>query len=224
MRFEKNKECIKYFLMALVILGCMYTGGISKIFAPLYDRVYYGTITDMLLGYTSAIFYIIEIVILVKICKKIGVQVFAPKEEKGKELANWQVATLFALTIIPILIVSACINWEVKFVHDLGDNVTILGLWYNVGGMVSYGTRLMMMIMFIACIQRGFEFILKTNFIIPYGAIFAIITFGLIDFFVFSTTFRVFYLIISFLYGIIYLIAQRKVSITWVLCYIIYLL
>jgi len=112
----------------------------------------------------------------------------------------------------------------VKIVYDLGDNVTILGLWINVSKMVIYGSRLFILIMFISCIQKAFEFIIKSKYIIPYGAIFAIITFGLIDFFVFKFEFRVFYLIITFLYGIIYLVAARKVSITWILCYLIYLL
>lgn len=224
MKFEKNKTSIKYFVMALVILGCLYTGGIVKVLTPLYSMIYYGTITDILLRYTEAIIYIIETIILVQICKKIGVEIAASKDLKGKELSNWKVITLFALTILPILIISACIGWKVKVVHDLGENVTILGLWVNVGNMVIYGSRLAMMIMFIACIQKGFEFIIKCKYMIPYGAIFAILTFGLIDFFVFGFEFRVFYLIISFLYGIIYLIADRKVSITWILCYLIYLL
>ena len=47
----------------------------------------------------------------------------------------------------------------------------------------------------------------------------AFLTFGLIDFFVLNMDLRAFYLIVSLLYGIIYLIAKRKFGITYILCY-----
>ena len=66
--------------------------------------------------------------------------------------------------------------------------------------------------------------IFKTKYVIPYGAIFALLTFGLIDFFVLTMDLRLFYLVMSFLYGIIYLVADKKFMTTWALCYLIYLL
>ena len=47
-----------------------------------------------------------------------------------------------------------------------------------------FAVRMLLMIMFVACIQKGFEINFKTKFTIPYGAILALLTFGLIDFFV----------------------------------------
>ena len=131
---------------------------------------------------------------------------------------------LFVLTILPMLIISACINWKVKIVYALGIRVTTVGLACNVCEILSYAVRMILMVMFIASIQKGFECIFKTKYIIPYGAIFAFLTFGLIDFFALGMDLRAFYLIVSLLYGVIYLVADRRFSITWVLCYLIYLL
>ena len=123
-----------------------------------------------------------------------------------------------------MLIVSACINWKVKIVYALGVKVTTVGLVCNVCEILAYAVRMVLMIMFIVSIQKGCELIFKSKYIIPYGAILAFLTFGLIDFFVLAMDLRVFYLIASLLYGVIYLIADRKFATTWVLCYLIYLL
>ena len=111
-----------------------------------------------------------------------------------------------------------------KIVYALGVRVTTVGLVCNVCEILAYAVRMVLMIMFIASIQKGFELIFKTKYIIPYGALLAFLTFGLIDFFVLAADLRAFYLVVSLLYGIIYLVADRRFAITWVLCYLIYLL
>ena len=123
-----------------------------------------------------------------------------------------------------MLIISASIGWKVKIVHALGERVTIMGLLCNVCEMLAYAVRMVLMIMFISCIQKCFEGIIATKLIVPYGAIFAILTFGLIDFFFFPVPFNAFYLVMSFLYGIIYLVADKKFALSYLICYLIYLL
>lgn len=224
MTIVKDKNCIKYFILAGVILLCLYSSGLAELFVPIFDNIYYGNLVDMFVAITSAIIWGIEIGVIIFVCKKLNIEIFTPKENKGKELQTWKVILLFVLTIVPMLIVSACINWKVKIVYALGVKVTTVGLACNACEILAYAVRMVLMIMFIVSIQKGFDLIIKTKYIIPYGAIFAFLTFGLIDFFVLSLDLRAFYLIASLLYGVVYLIADKKFSITWVLCYLIYLL
>ncbi|MBQ7798142.1 MAG: hypothetical protein IJ371_03365 [Clostridia bacterium] len=224
MTFVKDKNCIKYFALAGVILLCLYSNGLAELFTPIFDDIYYGNLVKMFTAIVSAIIWGIEIGLLVFACKKFGIEVFTSKEKKGKELFTWQVMLLFVLTILPMLIISACINWKVKIVYALGVKVTTVGLVCNVCEILAYAVRMILMVMFIASIQKGFEMIFKTKYIIPYGAIFAFLTFGLIDFFVLGMDLRAFYLVVSILYGIIYLVADKRFLPTWVLCYLIYLL
>ena len=224
MTIVKDKKCIKYFALAGVILLCLYSNVLAKAFNSIFDDIYYGNLTKMFEAIVSAIIWGIEVGIIIFVCKKFNIEIFTPKEKKGKEMFNWQVILLFVLTILPMLIISACINWKVKIVYALGIKVTTVGLACNVAEIVAYAVRMVLMVMFIASIQKGFELIFKTKYIIPYGAIFAFLTFGLIDFFVLTVDLRAFYLIVSLLYGIIYLVADRRFGITCVLCYLIYLL
>lgn len=224
MTIVKDKSCIKYFVLAGVILLCLYSNVLANVFIPIFDDIYYGNLVDMFVAIVSAIIWGVEVGLIIFACKKFGIEVFTAKEKKGKEMQTWQVILLFVLTLLPMIIISACINWKVKIVYALGVRVTTVGLACNVCEILAYAVRMILMVMFISCIQKGFELIFKTKYIIPYGAIFAFLTFGLIDFFVLSMDLRAFYLVVSLLYGIIYLVADKRFLPTWVLCYLIYLL
>lgn len=224
MTIVKDKSCIKYFCLAGIILLCLYSNGLADLFIPIFDNIYYGNLVKMFVSLTSAIIWGVEILAIVIVSEKLGIHLFTSKENKGKELQTWKVILLFVLTILPMLIISACINWKVKIVYALGVKVTTVGLACNACEILAYAVRMVLMVMFIVCVQKGFELIFKTKHIIPYGAIFAFLTFGLIDFFVLAIDLRAFYLMASLLYGVIYLVADKKFGITWVLCYLIYLL
>lgn len=223
MTITKNKQCIKYFILAAVLLLCLYSSKLADLFIPIFDNIYYGNLIKLFVSITSAAIWGIEIAIILFVYKRFDIQIFTKKEGK-KELSLSRVIILFVLTILPMLIISACINWQVKIVYALGVKVTTVGLVCNVAEILAYAVRMILMLMFIVCIQKGFEQIFKTKYIIPYGAIFALITFGVMDFFILNMDLRVFYLVVSFLYGIIYLVADRKFSTSWILCYLIYLL
>jgi len=223
MKFVKNKTSIKYFCFAAIILVCLYSNVLSKFFVPIFDNIYYGNLTNLFIAVVNAVIWGLEVCLLVIVAKKLSVHFFTEQENKG-ELKLWKVLTLFALAIIPMLIISASIGWKVKIVHALGERVTIMGLLCNVCEMLSYAVRMLLMIMFISCVQKGFDGIITTKLIVPYGAIFAILTFGLIDFFLFPVPFKAFYLVMSFLYGIIYLVADKKFALSYLICYLIYLL
>lgn len=224
MTIIKDKKCIKYFVLAGIILLCLYSNALAKLFNPIFDDIYYGNLVKMFEAIISAIIWGIEVGLIIFACKKFDIKMFAKKDKDAKELQTWKVILLFAITILPMLIISACINWKVKIVYALGVKVTTVGLVCNLCEILAYAVRIILMIMFIASIQNGFEIVFKTKYVIPYGAIFAFLTFGLIDFFVIGMDLRAFYLIVSLLYGVIYLLSGRKFSTTWILCYLIYLL
>lgn len=224
MTFVKDKSCLKYFIVSLIILICLYTNVVAKFFTPIFDNIYYGNLVNMFKAVVSAVIWGIEVGVIAFVCKKKHVLCFSSSETKGKNLKTWKVILLFVLTILPMLIISAVLGFKLKIVYSLGVRVTIVGLLCNVCEMLAYAVRMVLMIMFIACIQKGFEKIIKTKLTIPYGAIFAFLTFGLIDFFFFKVELAVFYLVASFVYGIIYIVTEKKFCLTWLLCYLIYLL
>ena len=224
MTITKDKKCIKYFCLAGIILLCLYSNILAQLFVPIFDNIYYGNLVNLFVWLASAFIWGVEAIVIIFICKKFDIKIFTPAEHKGKELQTWQVILLYVLTILPMIIISAYLNFKLKIVYALGVKVTTMNLVGNVAEMLSYAVRMVLIVMFIASVQKGFETVFKSKYIIPYGAIFAFLTFGLIDFLVLGMDLRAFYLCVSLLYGVIYLVANKKFAITWLLCYLIYLL
>ncbi|MBQ8430620.1 MAG: hypothetical protein IJX26_01580 [Clostridia bacterium] len=226
MTFVKDKSSIKYFLVAIIIAVAVYLGQLSSLLEPVFDNIYYGNLTKMFTSLTSLLIWLIEFFLIKFMCKKIGVSLFTPKEKKGKELSIKRLILLFALAILPMLIISIYLHFQVKIVYLLGIRVTLAVLACNACEILSYIVRILLIIMFISCVQTGFEINIKfnKNIIIPYGAILSFLIFGLIDFFLIPLDLNWFYLICSFYYGVIYLVADRNFARTFVICYLIWLL
>ena len=227
MSFRRDRECIKYFIAALIILICIYSNKIADLFIPIFDNVYYGNLTDMFVAIASAIIWGLEILVIGLVARRFKVYLYKDPNADKSEMELWRVVVLFVITILPMIIVSACINWKVKIVYALGVRVTTVGLVCNAAAILSYAVRMILMVMFIRCVQEGLDKLFEyknPNLAIPFGAIFALLTFGIIDFFVLGMDLRAFYLVASFVYGLIYLISRRKFGVTYILCYLIYLL
>lgn len=226
MTFVKDKSSIKYYMLAVVTLLCIYSSWISNLFEPLYDNIYYGNLVKLFISATNLFLWLIEFLSIVFVCKKLKIQLFQSKEENKKEMPLWQLCLLFGLVVLPMLVISIYLNFKVKLIYSLGIRVTSVNLACNAVEIVSWIVRMMLVVLFIACIQRAFETNFKFNkkIVIPWGAIFCFLTIGLIDFFAFPVDLNWFYLVCSFYYGIIYLVANRKYLNSFVLCYLIWLL
>ena len=227
MSFVKDKSSIKYYILALVCVVCVYSSQISKLFIPVFDNIYYGNLVDMFVALTSMIIWLIEFLVIFFVCKKLGIHIFTDKEKRKQELPLWRVIVLFIAVLIPIFIISAYLNFKVKLVYSLGIRVTSVGLACNACEILATVFKILLIIMFIHFIHLALDknFKCKNEKIqICWGAIFSFLIFGLIDFFCFPVDLNWFYLISSFWYGIVYLLANRKFSTTFILSYIIWLL
>ena len=157
MTITKNKECVKYFIVAGVILLCLYSSKFADLFIPIFDNVYYGNLVDMFVAIASAIIWGIEILILSLVAKRFNIYLFNNPDAEKKELELWRVIVLFVITILPMIIISACVGWKVKIVYALGIRVTTVGLVCNICEILAYAVRMVLMIMFIRCMQEGFD-------------------------------------------------------------------
>lgn len=228
--FIKDKESLKYYILALISVFCVYIMKLTEFLAPLYKKIYYGFVVDILINVTNLILWVIMFLTMFFVCRKLHINIFTnkPKEER-KELSLKRLILLYALAILPMLGVSIYLNFTLKIVFDMGSRVTILGLWTNVTNMLSWGARLLFIVMFINFMHMGLEKNIRfkselLNKYFPFGAILSFLVFGLIDLFVLEMTIPYFYLILSFYYGIIYLASDRKFASTYIICYLIWLL
>ena len=227
--FIKDKSSLKYYLISIICILCVYSSLLIKLFSPLLDNIYYGNITDVLINSFSLVLWALELIILCLLCKKFNINIFSTKENKHKELPLLRLIILFIFSIIPMLAVSIYLDFTIKIVYELGVKVTVWGFVQNAINMVSYIIRFAFITIFINCIHLGFEKNIKFNNekfnkYFPFGAIFSFLVFGILDLIFISNNLKVFYLLMSFVYGIVYLLSDRKFATTFIVSYLIWLL
>lgn len=226
--FTKDKSSIKYYILAAVCVLCVYSCKISELFIPIFDNVYYGNIVDVFVNLTNFVLWIIEFLAIFFVCRKLGIKIFT-EEERKKELSLPKLIILFVAAVLPMLIISAYLGFTVKVVYNLGGRVTIVGFLGNLCNWVSWGARLILMTLFIHFIHLGVAKNIQfnktwLNEYFPWGSILSILIFGLLDFFFISPNLEWFYLILTFYYGIIYLLSGRKFYSSYIINYLIWLL
>ena len=229
MTFVKDKSAIKYYILALICVVCVYSCKISELFIPFFDNIYYGNLVKLFVAVSNLILWGIEFLVLFFVCKKLGIKIFTKEEFKGKELSLWRLILLFVLAILPMFLISIYLNFKVKIIYQLGIRVTSVGLGCNACEILSWAMRMAFMVLFIHFMHLGIESnfkfkVEKLNQYFPWGAIFSFLVFGLIDFFAFPVDLNWFYLLATFWYGIIYLVSNRKFSTTYIISYLIWLL
>lgn len=223
--FKKDSSSVIYFILAIVCIGCIYSAKLSNLFLPLFSKVYYGNLNGLFLSITSIIIWIFEIFGIDLFCrKKLDYQPINDKDKNIPSISLLRIFIIFILTFIPILIISAMLGWELKIVDDFGEKIESVTLSVVASGYVASLFKMVLMILTIRFFQIGMSKIIKTKVELPWGGLLLMLTFGLIEFFVTGGKFAWMYLIFNLIFGIIYLVANKRFSTTYWVSYILYLL
>lgn len=227
MKFVKDKSSIKYYILMMITVICVYSCKLTELLIPLFEKVYYGNLVNVFVNVCNLFLWLIEFLIIFFVCKKLGIKIFTTSEKHEMKLSR--LIVLFIFAVVPMLVISVYLGFTLKIVYDLGSRVTILGLLGNVANMASWLVRMVFIVMFInfahLAIEKNITF--KAGFLnkyFPWGSILSLLIFGILDFFFISTSLKWFYLVLSFYYGIIYLLSDRKFMPTYLISYLIWLL
>ena len=220
-----NKETWKYLIFGLISLALIPLSNIVLLFEPLYENVYYGTLTKLYNDILKLIFWIVSSVILSKVSKKVlGFNPLrSPVESRKEELPIKNVILLTLIAASCIALVSYNVGWQVKILADLGERYTGLQLELALGEWASVVGKMFVVIMMLNFFQEGMEKSYPTKFI-PWGGILLFFTFGLYELIAGSTTMPLVYLGFTLVYGIIHLLTHKNFFKSIFLIYFIYLL
>lgn len=226
---EQKALLIKYAIFIAVTLGAMYIVQLFRLFAPLFQRVYYGNLTTMFFYILCVLFWIPCLAVLyLQIKKHTGYKVF---RRARKELSLKRSLIIYACAVVPIFIVSAALGFELKVVFELGKRVTGIQLGTN-GVMYAYGAvKLLLGVILIELVQECMDILYRGKYAgkIPWGGIFYAVIVGLIDVIVAYATgaqvlFAWLYVAFHLLYGVIYLLSEKNFYVTYFVSLIIYIL
>lgn len=220
-----NNEKIHKLLFLITLFLSVISCEIFRLFDFLFDNIYYGYITPLLIDILRIIAYILITVFACKYAKKNFKEI---DYIKSKELSLKSVTILYLLTIITIFIVTAILKFKLKLVADLGENIGSIAVYINLTSIVCNLARIPITMLIIrysedlinSCID------LKYTKYISFGGIVALLTIGLFEFILFSDFefIDVLFLIFNILYGYIYRLSYKNYKLSMIICMIIRLL
>lgn len=220
-----NKETWKYILFGIACLLVLPLSNVMLLFEPLYENVYYGTLTEMYNDVLKAIFCVVGMIVIHIISKKkLGFSPLRSKlESRKEELPIKNVIVLTLITMSCIALVSGMVGWQVKILADLGERYTGLQIELAAAKWGCAVAKIMLVVMMLNFFQEGMEKSIPSKHI-PWGGILLFLTFGLYELIVGATTLPLVYLLLTLVYGEIFLLTHKNTFKSCVLIYVIYLL
>lgn len=223
--FRKDKDAYKYFLLAAISLICIYTSKLSNLFLPLFSKVYYGNLNGMFLTVATIIIWSFELVAVYFLAKnKFNIYLFNKKGKDVEKPSLLNILITFLLTFIPILIISAMLDWNLKIVDDFGQKIESIKVTSVVSQYAQFLLKILWTTTIISLVQEGMERLIVTKIRIPWGGIVLMLTFGIIEVFVFDGKFKLMYLLFNLIFGLIYLLTNKNFTKTYWISYILYIL
>lgn len=222
---KKDKDAYKYFLLAFLSLACIYTSKLSNLFLPLFSKVYYGNLNGMFLAIATIIIWAFELVAVYYFAKnKFGIYLFSKKNKDVETPSLLKVLMTFLITFIPIMIISALLGWNLKIVDDFGQKIESIKVTSVISQYVQFLLKILWTTIIIVLVQEGMEKIVVTKAKIPWGGIVLMLTFGILELFLFDGKFKIMYLLFNLIFGVIYLLTNKSFSKTYWISYILYIL
>jgi len=224
LKSEINKQRVLILLIAAaILLLSVYVANIFHLLdEPLFSLVYYGNLNGIFYTVCAVIFYITVHRILAVILKRKQIFYFSPKSPKPLSIVKR--AVIYSIILAFGLGISIYLNFTLKVVYELGERITGMQLLNNGVNYVLESVKILFAVSIIALVQEAFDSCFDTAIPLPVGGLVLFLTFGILEFIFNFSTFSPIYLIFSFVYGVIFLLADKRTYLTFGICVILYLL
>ena len=228
-RAEEKRLAYKYLLFAGITLALIYVPHIFRLLIPLFDKIYYGNLSEMFMYICHVVFWVPLLPVLYKQIKKhTGYKVF---RKSGQELSLKRSLWIYLCAVLPIFLVSAVLGFELKIVYELGKRVTAMQITTNVVMYADGFVKLILCVVIIELVQEAAELLYKGKYArkIPWGGIVLCVLYGSLELIVAYALhlhhgLAWLYVAFDLLYGVIYLLSKKNFFITYFVGLIIYLL
>ena len=223
---NKNKqeriESIRYFLLAFVLATAVFLSQIAYLFQEqLFDWIYYGNITTLLAHALVVVYIVPFIIIFHKLYRRHGgiSPFFLKRDQKIHILRRF---ALYLMAIVPIIVTAMIMKFRFKLEVNLGEG--FFQILENAGGMVTTVLRLITAVYFIFLVERGCRKLFTAHRYIPFGGILCAIVFGLAELLLIGGTFAWLNVALYLYVGIVYVVAEERFAVTYVIAVALFLL
>lgn len=222
----EKRRAYTMLIAAGVTLAVLFLSRLIWLFKPVFDLVYYATLSIILYYIIVGVVFTVFIIVLNHYLKKLcDCRLFLPQK---KHMDVPRTLAVILVGAIVMLCVSAGFKFKVKIQVEMGSGVTMATALINLAIYVYYGLHLWLGLTAAALVQRALTILLPTKYSVPWGAIFLVTVFGLAEFaFEFGTTTHLYpwlYYILTYAYAVVYELTDRSFHLTYWTCIIIMVL
>ena len=189
---------------------------------PLFSAIYYGNLNTMFYHVACAAFILAFFALYHRGMKKKAA--FTPFVKVREPLTVKSKLLLYFMTIIPVFITSAALDFRFKLVYGLGERVTAMTLLGNGVGYIHTAAKLLCVIYFVALVEAAFEAMFHSVRPVPVGGILAAATFGIGEMVFAPSAFSLLQLFLIGYFGVVYILSQKRFGVTYALALIMYIL
>lgn len=223
---EEKRRAFTMLIAAGITLGVLLISRLFWLFKPLFDLVYYGTLPIILYYILLIIVYTVFVILLNKYLKKLcNLRMFLPQKH---QVSVRNTLAIIAIGAITVFFISLGFNFKVKVQVEMGFGVTMATALINLAVYIYYGLHLWLGLIAASLVQRALDILLPAKFSLPWGAIFLVAVFGVLEFLLEATTtvhmYPWLYFILTFVYAAVYELTGRSFHLTYWACIIIMVL
>lgn len=187
------------------------------LFEPLFDKVYYGTLSEIIYYILLGLIYSAFVVSLnVFIKKRCSVRLFRVRKHSvstPRALAVIGIAAMF------VFIVNASLNFTLKMQLEMGLGVTAATALTNIAVYIYYGLHLWLGFIAATLVQYGMSLLFPAKYTVPWGGVFLVTVFGLTEFLLESLTtphlYTWIYYLFTYAYAMVFYLSGRGFHISY---------
>ncbi len=218
-----RRFALRFFFAAILLTAGVYCSELFHLLEkPLFSKVYYGNLNTTFFALSAAAYIFIFVLFLHRYVKRHLHA--APFGKKDIRMSLGRKGILYLLTVLPVLLTAAMLNFRFKLIYELGERITGMTL---LGNAVSYffaAAKLFGAIYLIFLIERGCDSLFVVRPPLPFGGFAALLTFGLCELIFTESVFLWLYILLFLYDGILYLVSGRRFGVTFALSLILYIL
>ncbi len=187
------------------------------LFEPLFDKIYYGTLSEVvyyiILGLLCTA-YIVALNIFIK--RKCEVRLFRARK---RTINLVRALSVIAVAAVTVLIVSATFDFTLKMQKEMGMGVTLATALTNISVYFYYAFHLWLGFAAAALFQYAMSILFPAKYTVAWGAIFLVTVYGLLEFiFEYATTiheYPLYYYLMTYAYAAVYVLTGRSFHISY---------
>lgn len=216
---DKADKVKAYFMLgaAGVTIAFLLLSRLIWLFEPVLDLIYYGTLSEIIYYIILGVLYTAFIVGLHIFVKKMcGVRIFIPRKTK---MDVPRALGVIAVGAIAVFFVSMGFKFKLKLQIEMGSGVTMATALTNIAVYFYYAFHLWLGLAAAALVQRALSIILPAKYDVPWGAIFLVTVFGLLELiFEAGTTNHLYpwlYYFLTYAYAAIFVLTRHSFHLTY---------